>query len=59
MVVDFAVKLSDAQYESFKAGNLYVNVYSAEHKSGEIRTHLAINRIRAERGVQCLLRACT
>jgi hypothetical protein len=33
-------KLTDAQYESFKAGNLYVNVHSAEHKSGEIRTQL-------------------
>ena len=33
-------KLSDAQYESFKAGNLYVNVHSADHKGGEIRTQL-------------------
>jgi hypothetical protein len=33
-------KLSDAQYEAFKAGNLYVNVHSAEHKGGEIRTQL-------------------
>jgi hypothetical protein len=33
-------KLTDAQYESFKAGNLYVNVHSAEHKGGEIRTQL-------------------
>ena len=33
-------KLTDAQYDSFKAGNLYVNVHSAEHKSGEIRTQL-------------------
>jgi hypothetical protein len=33
-------KLTDAQYESFKAGNLYVNVHSAEHKPGEIRAQL-------------------
>ena len=33
-------KLTDAQYESFKAGNLYVNIHSAEHKGGEIRTQL-------------------
>jgi CHRD domain len=33
-------KLTDAQYKSFKAGNLYVNVHSEEHKSGEIRAQL-------------------
>ena len=33
-------KLADGQYESFKAGNLYVNVHSEEHKSGEIRAQL-------------------
>jgi hypothetical protein len=38
--VPAGAKLTDAQYESFKAGNLYVNVHSAEHKSGEIRTQL-------------------
>ena len=33
-------KLTDAQLASFKAGNLYVNVHSAEHKGGEIRSQL-------------------
>jgi hypothetical protein len=33
-------KLTDAQYKSFQAGNLYVNVHSDEHKSGEIRAQL-------------------
>jgi len=33
-------KLTDEQYKSFKDGNLYVNVHSAEHKGGEIRTQL-------------------
>jgi hypothetical protein len=30
-------KLSDAQYQSYKAGELYVNVHSAAHPDGEIR----------------------
>jgi hypothetical protein len=30
-------KLTDAQYESYKAGNLYYNFHSAAYKSGEIR----------------------
>jgi len=30
-------KLSDAQYQAYKAGNLYVNVHTAAHKGGEIR----------------------
>jgi len=30
-------KLTDAQYESYKAGRLYFNMHSAAHKTGEIR----------------------
>jgi hypothetical protein len=33
-------KLTDEQYASFKAGNLYVNVHSAANKGGEIRGQL-------------------
>ena len=33
-------KLTDEQDASFKVGNLYVNVHSAEHKPGEIRGQL-------------------
>jgi hypothetical protein len=35
--VPAGTKLTDAQYESYKAGNLYFNIHSAAHKSGEIR----------------------
>jgi hypothetical protein len=33
-------KLTDDQYKSFKAGDLYVNVHSAAHPGGEIRAQL-------------------
>ena len=39
-VVPAGAKFSDAQYESYKAGKLYVNVHSAAHKDGEIRGQL-------------------
>ena len=36
-VVAAGTTLTDAQYESYKAGKLYFNVHSEAHKSGEIR----------------------
>ena len=33
-------KLTEAQYQDFKAGKLYVNVHSAQHKPGEIRAQI-------------------
>lgn len=33
-------KLSEAQYQAYKAGELYVNVHTAAHKPGEIRGQL-------------------
>lgn len=33
-------KLTDAQYDAFKAGNLYVNVHTAANPGGEIRGQL-------------------
>lgn len=38
--VPAGAKLTDAQYESYKAGDLYVNVHSAANKGGEIRGQL-------------------
>lgn len=38
--VPAGVKLTDAQYKSFQAGDLYVNVHSDAHKGGEIRAQL-------------------
>ena len=35
--VPAGAKLTDAQYESYKAGDLYLNVHSAANKGGEIR----------------------
>jgi len=36
-VVTDGAKLTDAQYQSYKAGELYVNFHSAKYKGGEIR----------------------
>lgn len=33
-------KLTDAQYQAYKSGELYVNVHSDAHKGGEIRAQL-------------------
>ena len=33
-------KLTEEQYQSFKAGHLYVNVHSAKNKGGELRGQL-------------------
>lgn len=33
-------KLTEAQYQAYKAGELYVNVHSADNKGGEIRGQL-------------------
>jgi hypothetical protein len=36
-VVPPGTKLTDAQFESYKAGRLYFNIHSEAHRSGEIR----------------------
>jgi hypothetical protein len=33
-------KLNDAQMSAYRAGNLYVNVHSPQHKGGEVRAQL-------------------
>jgi hypothetical protein len=38
--VPAGAKLTDAQYKSYKDGDLYVNVHSAAHPGGEIRAQL-------------------
>jgi hypothetical protein len=38
--VSAGAKLTDAQYASYQAGNLYVNVHSAANKGGEICSQL-------------------
>ena len=35
-----ARRLTPAQMEALKQGNLYVNVHSAKHKGGEVRAQL-------------------
>jgi hypothetical protein len=40
--VPAGAKLTDEQYKNFQAGNLYVNVHSAENKNGEIRANLSM-----------------
>ena len=38
--VPAGAKLTAAQYDAYKAGDLYVNVHSPSHKGGEIRAQL-------------------
>src|SRR5688572_10782922 len=33
-------KVTETQYQDFRAGKLYVNVHSAQHKPGEIRAQI-------------------
>jgi len=38
--VPAGTKFTDAQFQSYKAGQMYVNVHSASNKEGEIRGQL-------------------
>jgi hypothetical protein len=38
--VPAGARLTDAQYDAYKAGNLYVNVHSDANKGGEVRAQL-------------------
>lgn len=40
-VVPIGAMLTDKQYASYMSGNLYVNIHSAAHPDGEIRTQLS------------------
>jgi hypothetical protein len=33
-------KLTDAQMEAYKKGDLYVNVHTARHRGGEVRAQI-------------------
>ena len=33
-------KLTDAQYNAYKAGNLYINAHSAKYPDGEVRAQI-------------------
>ena len=39
-MVPGGTKMTEAQYQAYKAGQLYINVHSAENKGGEIRAQL-------------------